>query len=129
MGESTRHEVAGESTSTGGAERRIFPRVPVSTAVTISSQSNFYAGLTENVSVGGLFAITDFTLPVGTFLELTVALPDGLPPLAIMGQVRWIRESPPQGLGVRFERLGPTETQRIEAFVAQRPPIFSKGRR
>jgi uncharacterized protein (TIGR02266 family) len=90
----------------------------------MTSRSNFYTGLTENFSESGLFVATDEALPVGSRVDLTVDLGDGLPPLSIKGEVRWIRRVVPGGVGVRFEDVGPLERQRIQSFLSRRSPLF-----
>ncbi|HEY8039546.1 MAG TPA: TIGR02266 family protein [Polyangiaceae bacterium] len=120
----TSDRAAYEGTSVQRAERRVHPRVHTAVAVGMTSRSNFYTGLTENFSESGLFVATDEALPVGSRVDLTVDLGDGLPPLSIKGEVRWIRRVVPGGVGVRFEDVGPLERQRIQSFLSRRSPLF-----
>ncbi len=64
-----------------------------------------------NLSISGLFAITELTLTNGQHLELVLSLPDRAP-FRVLGQVSWINDpaSPrapdlPQGLGIRITRI------------------------
>jgi uncharacterized protein (TIGR02266 family) len=117
------------SGATGAAEARQHLRHNVELEVTMESETNFYLGLTENVSEGGLFIATHVLKPLGTQMEVSFKLPDAAEPIKVMGTVRWVREysetsdtSP--GLGVRFEHLGPEHTEQIRRFLAARDPLF-----
>jgi len=88
------------------------------------SESNFYTGLLENISLGGVFIATDITFPVGANLTLTIELDDGLAPICVSGQVRWSRACPPRGVGVRFRDLAGAELTRVRQFANRREPGF-----
>ena len=64
-----------------------------------------------NLSISGLFAITDLALMSGQHVELVLRLPER-PPFRVLGQVSWTNDpmSPrapdlPQGLGIRITRI------------------------
>jgi uncharacterized protein (TIGR02266 family) len=109
--------------------RRVSPRVAVTVNVSMQTEHNFYAGLTENISEGGLFIATYEEFPLGTLMDMTVTLPD-IPPIQVRGEVRWVREyneftaevSP--GIGVRFLELSPESRRVIETFLRARSPIL-----
>jgi uncharacterized protein (TIGR02266 family) len=108
-------------------ERRDNDRRAVHARVSLGSTSNFYVGVTENVSHGGLFVAVDELPPTGTLLDLKVDLEDGQPPLLLTGEVRWHRESPSaegaRGCGVRFVALSDNHERRIADFLRQRAPL------
>src|SRR6185503_456518 len=114
----------------GTAEvRRQHARHNVELEVTMESETNFYMGLTENLSEGGLFIATHVLKPLGTQIEVSFKLPDMPEPIKVTGTVRWVREysetsdtSP--GLGVRFEHIGAEHTDHIRQFLAARDPLF-----
>jgi uncharacterized protein (TIGR02266 family) len=104
-------------------------RHDVELEVTMESETNFYMGLTENLSEGGLFIATHVHKPLGTQIEVSFKLPDMPEPIKVMGTVRWLREysetsdtSP--GMGVRFEHIGPEHSEQIRRFLAARDPLF-----
>jgi len=113
------------------ANQRSHQRVQVQVQVEVSmhTEHNFYTGLTENISEGGLFIATYEQLPIGTTLDVKLSLPDH-PPIESQAQVRWVREhtqftedvSP--GVGVQFIHLEADQRQAIESFLQQRPPLF-----
>lgn len=112
-----------------GTDARRHPRHDVELDVTMESESNFYMGLTENLSEGGIFIATHVLKPLGTIIGVSFKLPDEEEPIKATGSVRWVREysetsdaSP--GLGVRFEQLSTEQYQQIHRFLAARDPLF-----
>lgn len=106
-------------------ERRRHARVPIALSVTVASASNFYEGLTENMSEAGVFVATDLAEPIGSKIALLIALDDGVePPLSLTGEVRWLRDCAPRGMGVLFEELSACDRQRIRVFLQRRDPMF-----
>ena len=110
-------------------QRRASPRYAVELDVSLGSDHNFYAGFVENMSAGGVFVATHMIKPVGERLEISIHLPDSEVVVRGIGEVRWIREyseqsNVPPGMGVRFAELEPGSLEAIEAFLAQREPLF-----
>lgn len=103
-------------------------RVEVTLVVGIESESNFYAGFTENVSECGVFVATFAPLAIGSSVALRILLPGGELVQAV-GTVRWVRpfaektDGPP-GMGIRFDQLSARDTARIQAFTEARAPMF-----
>ena len=111
------------------AQRRKHPRYRVDLDVSLGSDHNFYVGLVENLSAGGVFVATHLLKPVGEVIEFTIHLPDSNDVVAGTGEVRWIREyadsgDTPPGMGVRFLELSVGSVQAIERFLARREPLF-----
>ena len=109
--------------------RRVHPRHDVELEVSLESESNFYMGLTENLSEGGLFIATHLVKPIGTKVEVSFKLPHVAEAIKAVGVVRWTREysetsdSMP-GMGVRFENIAPEHVEHIREFLAARAPLF-----
>ena len=127
-------EVRGEATILSVApmpdagHRREHSRFHVDLDVTVGSDHNFYAGFAENLSAGGVFIATHKLKPVGSSIELTINLPDGIQVRAT-GEVRWIRvfneqSDTPPGMGVRFNGLAEASVALIQSFLARRDPLF-----
>jgi uncharacterized protein (TIGR02266 family) len=119
------HRTPGRAHAPASAERRGDPRVSIEVEVSFSSASQFFVGLTGDMSEGGLFVSTYRSLPVGAEISLALSLPDG--PLFARGQVRWVRDSAEgvtPGVGVAFEALAHSDRVRIQAFCAARPPWY-----
>ena len=123
-------DAAAQSGAMSAAEvRRQYARHNVELEVTMESETNFYLGLTENLSEGGLFIATHATKPLGTQIEVSFKLPEMSEAIKVTGTVRWLREysetsdaSP--GMGVRFEHLGAEPTEQIRRFLVARDPLF-----
>jgi uncharacterized protein (TIGR02266 family) len=124
-----------------GAERRTSTRYDVTLRVTLLGDHNFYVGLTENLSEGGLFVQTQQVLPVGTALKIDLTLPTSSSPLILIGVVRWVRspnavreehdnfgsggdEAFKPGMGIQLVELTADATRVIEKFISIRNPDF-----
>lgn len=100
-------------------------RVALEVDVSLSSESHFFVGLSGDVSRGGLFVVSWRKLPVGTQLFVAIDLPDGR--LLADGEVRWTREAADgvsPGLGIAFTGLTDDAQRRIDAFCAERAPLY-----
>lgn len=109
---------------------RLSPRAGVELEVGVSTEHNFWSGLTLNVSEGGVFIATHHDVPLGTVLSLSISLPDGEEPIVALGEVRWRRPwggdpDVPPGLGVKFVDVGDAALTRMRCFVqAVRDPLY-----
>jgi len=104
-------------------EKRKHGRVTISANVNFSSENNFYAGETRDISLGGLFLVTDVAVPIGSELTVLLKLPTHV--LSLRTEVVWTvaEGTKSTGLGLRFIHLPTGAKQEIEAFMEQRPPI------
>lgn len=104
------------------------PRIEVMLWVTVASESNFYAGFTENLSECGVFVATHAPLELGSKVDLCISLSQ-TEPIRARGTVRWLRayseanETAP-GMGIRFDRLSAKEADRVQEFTKSRAPMF-----
>jgi uncharacterized protein (TIGR02266 family) len=106
-------------------ERRTSERVTLDVEVTFTSDSQFFAGLSGDISEGGLFVQTYQRHPIGSRLSLTFSLPTGQ--IRATGIVRWIREATAgalPGVGIAFEDLPRSERAQIDSFCRSRPPLY-----
>lgn len=105
--------------------RRQLPRKRFEVSIDLHSRSNFYTGITENISEGGVFIATDERLPLGTQVDLAFALPSG-EEIRTHGVVRWIREPSGHlagGMGLGFEEVSEEAYLAIRGFLEIRAPI------
>ena len=100
-------------------------------AVDLESDSNFYTGLTQNISTGGLFIATQKIKRVGERIHLKFTLPGGVAPIECETEVRWIRENTSllrtdgsPGMGVRFIDMSPKDAEAIDRFLQGRESLF-----
>jgi uncharacterized protein (TIGR02266 family) len=123
------------------AERRGQPRYDVTIKVTLLGDHNFYMGLTENISEGGLFVQTQRLLPMGTTLRMEFSLPTSSEAISAVGEVRWVRSANAvreehnnfgsggedafkPGMGIQFKELSPETAAAIAEFIQIRKPDF-----
>jgi uncharacterized protein (TIGR02266 family) len=107
------------------SERRTLPRAALAVEVSFTSDSNFYTGLTGNLSEGGVFVSTYQQLPEGSRVAIEFSLPSGV--IQVKGIVRWTRkasEGVTPGVGVQFEDLSGDARVRIAEFCEQREPLY-----
>jgi uncharacterized protein (TIGR02266 family) len=109
--------------------RREHERVSVDLQVSVLSEHNFYAGLAENLSAGGLFIATHQLQKVGSRIALSLRMPDSEEVFQVVGEVRWVRvynehSDTSPGLGVRFTELPPGAAEAVSRFLGQREPLF-----
>ncbi len=95
-------------------ERRNFGRVPVDydLKVSVDSGHDFYTGLMQDISTGGLFVVTDKHHKIGEQVTLRFAFPGRSEAIEAKGTVRWQRShfadsSQPEGYGIQLEELPP----------------------
>lgn len=112
--------------------RRGSPRIDAEFEVTAQSESNFYQGLSENLSEGGLFFETFAAHRLGDVLGIRFTLPGSDAPIEAQVEVRWLRphnplSDTPAGIGVRFLHLDAVSRAEIERFIRKRRPLFHEG--
>ena len=111
---------------------RASERFDLEVKVDLESDTNFYTGLTQNISAGGLFIATHHIRRIGERITLKFALPGSAEPIAVETEVRWIRENTALhrvedgsiGMGVRFINLTPEATAAINGFLQSRDSLF-----
>jgi uncharacterized protein (TIGR02266 family) len=110
-------------------EHRVFPRWNLHAAVDIASEDNLYAGLSYDVSAGGIFVATVDMPPMGSAVSVTVTLPDGTR-LQLAGTVRWTREyrqasaGLPAGVGIEWDLLPMDALRMLLRFAELRDPLL-----
>jgi len=101
------------------AERRTNIRMKLHAKVSVTSESNFFMGLTENISEGGIFVSTFSPPAIGESVELAVTVDDG-ESVPVSGIVRWHRTDESggtTGCGVQFMDLTDDLRRAIEAML------------
>jgi uncharacterized protein (TIGR02266 family) len=107
--------------------RRITGRSVLEVDVGLVSESQFYAGLSMDLSTGGLFVATYQSKPVGTRVAVSLVLPGGQSVWA-KGVVRWVREVSGEegvpGMGVEFTEIEPADLDAVKRFCEMRAPMY-----
>ncbi len=122
-GRSPRTDAASAQRDGVADQRTAGARVTIEVDVGVLSASNFYAGVTADVSAGGVFVSTNAPLAVGTEVALFFTL-GGDRTLSAEGTVRWTREDEPAGMGVAFTHLEEEDQRAVADYCANRPPLF-----
>jgi uncharacterized protein (TIGR02266 family) len=106
-------------------------RFDLEVKVDLESDHNFYTGLTQNISAGGLFIATNVLRRIGDRITLKFSLPGSTESIAIETEVRWIRENSAlhkvdgsTGMGVRFINLSPEASTAIQSFLQNRDSLY-----
>jgi uncharacterized protein (TIGR02266 family) len=115
--------------SDANANRRAHSRHNIEVEIDLTSDHNFFAGITLDLSEGGVFVATHLEKDIGTLIDLTLRLPGVATPVRCVGEVRWLRaysesSDVPPGLGLRFVLLEPGAREMIQGFLAAREPMF-----
>ena len=117
------------SAALSSPDDRVHRRLSFELEVTLHSDTNFYMGLTENLSTGGIFMATHLVQPIGTEVLLQLRLPTRRGNLELVGRVRWVREhavalDAPPGMGIAFEHIPADISRAIGEFLLARTPLF-----
>ena len=112
------------------AERRTAPRIELQVEVGLETDHNFYTGLTQDISSGGLFVATGISYRVGDRMTVQFTLPGRAEPIVTEAEVRWIRDLRfmhtdfSEGVGLRFVDLPPDANAAIASFLEKRDSVF-----
>jgi uncharacterized protein (TIGR02266 family) len=79
----------------------------VELSVEFRFEGQTYQGRSRNMSVGGMFVVTDAPLPFGATLSLVFSIPKLKEPIEVESQVRWVEREGENvtGVGVQFVGL------------------------
>jgi type IV pilus assembly protein PilZ len=111
-------------------ERRTSQRLQVNVEIGMQTESNFYTGLTQDLSGGGVFVATHQIRKVGDRIKVMLTLPGQEETFEILTEVRWVRsttfsrnvEDP--GMGLRFLQMSPGAKQAVTDFLSKRESLF-----
>jgi len=110
---------------------RIQPRKEISVEVGVYADYQFYTGLTQNISSGGLFIATSEPLELGATFEVKFKIPNVDHTFECSAEVRWVRtidvaseSGMSSGMGVRFNGLEPLEQKLIDQFIHGEDTLF-----
>jgi uncharacterized protein (TIGR02266 family) len=110
---------------------RASERFDLEVKVDLESDHNFYTGLTQNISSGGLFIATHHLRKIGDRITLKFSIPGTPEAVSVETEVRWIRENTAlhraeggTGMGVRFVNLSAEASTAISRFLESRDSLF-----
>ena len=121
----------GAKTATNQQNVRASERFDLEVKVDLESDHNFYTGLTQNISAGGVFIATNHIRRIGDRITLKFTLPGSEKTIDVETEVRWIRENSAllrvegaQGMGVRFINLSAEASAMINGFLESRESLY-----
>lgn len=95
--------------------RREFSRSYVEMGAEVQTpDGNHIRGLARDVSLSGLFFITDSDIPLGSAVKATIMLGDGLVPVDVMGE---ISRKAQDGVGIHITELEPAAAEHMKKLV------------
>lgn len=112
--------------SVAPTERRGNGRIELTVDLGLLSDSHFYAGLSRDLSRGGVFVATYRPETPGRELFLSFVLPDGHH-VQTRGVVRWTSDAgddTPPGMGIAFVDLTEADRAAVERYCALREPMY-----
>lgn len=103
------------------AEKRQFERAPFDETVAMEHGGERFEARVRDLSVGGVYVVSDRKLAFGAAVSVTLKLPAlverGKPPITLDGVVRWVRAD---GFGIQFGPTGALATYALADYVARR---------
>jgi uncharacterized protein (TIGR02266 family) len=100
-------------------ELRRYQRAPIDVPVELSAKgsSERASGRAKDISLGGMYVVTDAVLAFGAELVVHVTLPGQRAPFALPAVVRWVRAG--DGMGLQFGLVGARETHAITELTKE----------
>ena len=100
---------------------RIHPRLPVAYPVIFGGAPFVGEGVVSDLSVSGCSVTCERTVLTGSYIKLSVVLPDPTSSLFIeLGKIRWVKE---HTFGVEFIRIPTITRHRLDRVVSQAPTL------
>jgi len=110
------------------AIRRAAERVALKAQVTVSSETNFFTGLSENISEGGVFISSLAPPEIGTIIDAEISTGEAGQAIKVAAEVMWVRteQGQPVGCGCRFQNVDEVTAARLRDFISRggREPLF-----
>lgn len=103
------------------ANRRRFTRKQVTVKIGMKTPHGLWAGLTENVSEGGLFVATQAPFVLGDTVIVHLSLAGHVGRLPVTCRVKWIRPDTGggmlPGMGLEFMDLAADALEQLRSFI------------
>jgi hypothetical protein len=103
------------------SEKRQFERAAFDGVIEVLAGDDRFQGRVRDLSVGGVYVVSDRKLAFGQAVKVALALPAlterGKPAAVVDGIVRWVRED---GFGVQFGTCSALATYALADYVARR---------
>ena len=96
---------------------RVHPRLPVAYPAIFGGAPFVGEGVVSDLSIAGCSVTCDRTVLMGSYIKLSVLLPDPTSSLFIeLGKIRWVKE---HTFGIEFIRVPTLTRHRLDRVVSQ----------
>jgi hypothetical protein len=93
--------------------RRVHERFNCELPVTVLHAEAELAGVASNISLGGLYIVTESQVPFGMDVKVRLQVPSLKEPATVDAKVRWVK---PDGFGVQFGSLRALEVWALNQY-------------
>lgn len=93
--------------------RRVHERFQCELPVTVIHGEEELSGIASNISLGGLYIVTDVKVPFGMDVKVRFQVPSLKEPATVSSKVRWVK---PDGFGVQFGSLRALEVWALNQY-------------
>lgn len=107
-------------------EQREFTRYKETVEIIFESAREIFSQLTDNISKGGIFVVTDQPLPSRTKVSLRLVIPQIMEDVHAVGQVMYridLSEAKkiqkPPGMGIKFIKFAPGDRSKFVSFLGK----------
>lgn len=97
--------------------RRVHERYDRRLKVVIRHEGQEYEAVTRNISLGGMYIVTDAPLPFGGETEVRFRIPNSQEDTVCNAYVRWTQ---PEGVGIQFSSLRAREVWALNKLFRER---------
>jgi len=97
-------------------EKRNFSRVDFRIVATVKHGARQFVGAVSNLSLGGVFLVTDQRLPIGEVAEILIALDDQ--PENSVTMTGRVARAAPEGIAINFEKMDSDSYIHLKNLVA-----------
>jgi uncharacterized protein (TIGR02266 family) len=110
--------------ATNPTSKRRQQRYDVQIPVEFSFDGQAYEGRSRNMSIGGMFVVTDAPLPFGAKITVSFHVPTLKEPVGVDSQVRWVERQGEDvtGVGVQFVGLRAKHVWGLNKFFEEQKP-------
>ncbi len=93
--------------------RRVHERFNCELPVTVLYEGDELSGIASNISLGGLYIVTESQVPFGMDVKVRFQVPSLKEPATVDSKVRWVK---PDGFGVQFGSLRALEVWALNQY-------------
>lgn len=93
--------------------RRVHERFNCELPVTVLHEDTELTGIATNISLGGLYIVTETKVPFGMDVKVRLQVPSLKEPATVDAKVRWVK---PDGFGIQFGSLRALEVWALNQY-------------